>query len=193
VALQAGDAARLAATSVEALPLFGQLGSKLDMVLCLKNLASVAALRGLPTQAARLYAAVEALTEEMGFGRPDIEQQRHARAMQLARAALDADAWDAAWDAGRALSLDAAINEALALAALTAETPPPSGAPSGGLTGRELEVLRLIADGLSNQEISAQLAVSPRTTTTHITNIFNKLGVQSRTQAVAAARRSGVL
>jgi non-specific serine/threonine protein kinase len=193
VALQAGDAARLAATSVEALPLFGQLGSKLDMVLCLKNLASVAALRGLPTQAARLYAAVEAQTEELGFGRSDIEQQRHARAMQLARAALDADAWDAAWDAGRALPLDAAINEALALAAQTAETPPPSGAPSGGLTGRELEVLRLIADGLSNQEISAQLAVSPRTTTTHITNIFNKLGVQSRTQALAAARRSGVL
>ncbi len=61
------------------------------------------------------------------------------------------------------------------------------------LSERELDVLRLIAEGMSNQEIAQQLFVSPRTVKWHAGNIYGKLGVKNRTQAVAKARSLGVL
>jgi len=57
------------------------------------------------------------------------------------------------------------------------------------LTGRELEVLTLLADGLSATEIAAQLVISPKTVSTHIERILGKLGVRSRAQAIALAYR----
>lgn len=59
---------------------------------------------------------------------------------------------------------------------------------SFGLSKREMEVLVLIADGHSNQEIADKLFVSPNTIKTHMSNIFSKLNVQRRTQAVQKAR-----
>lgn len=63
---------------------------------------------------------------------------------------------------------------------------------SDPLTERELEVLRWIARGLSNQEIAAQLHVSERTITTHISNILDKLHLANRTQATLYALRKGI-
>ena len=63
----------------------------------------------------------------------------------------------------------------------------PDPAASHGLTARELEVLRLVAAGHSNAQIADALFISPRTVSTHLTSIFNKLGVNSRTEAIAAA------
>jgi len=73
-------------------------------------------------------------------------------------------------------------------AATPAEVP-----PTGGLTGRELAVLRLLAAGRTNAEIGAQLYISPRTAGVHVTNILRKLGVSSRVQAAAVAERAGLL
>jgi LuxR family maltose regulon positive regulatory protein len=61
------------------------------------------------------------------------------------------------------------------------------------LSARELEVLGLIAEGLSNREIAAKLYVSPNTVKVHSSNIYGKLGVNSRTQAVAKAKALGIL
>lgn len=61
------------------------------------------------------------------------------------------------------------------------------------LSSRELEVLRLIDAGLSNQEIADKLTVAPSTVKTHINNIYGKLGVQTRTQAINRARTLGIL
>ncbi len=61
-----------------------------------------------------------------------------------------------------------------------------------GLTPRELEVLRLLAAGLSNAEISRDLALSVRTVARHVTNIYTKAGVSSRSQATAYAIRHGL-
>jgi ATP/maltotriose-dependent transcriptional regulator MalT len=59
--------------------------------------------------------------------------------------------------------------------------------PPCGLTERELEVLRLIADGGTNKEVAAELHVSAKTVSRHLTNIFNKIGVNSRAAATAFA------
>jgi DNA-binding NarL/FixJ family response regulator len=60
-----------------------------------------------------------------------------------------------------------------------------------GLTARELEVIALLVDGLSNQEIADQLFITRRTATTHIANIMNKVGLSSRTAVAALAVREG--
>lgn len=61
------------------------------------------------------------------------------------------------------------------------------------LTERELEVLRLIAEGLGNQEIADELVISKNTVKTHITNIFQKLQVDSRTEAALYTVRQGLI
>jgi LuxR family maltose regulon positive regulatory protein len=78
----------------------------------------------------------------------------------------------------------------------TRETRPPAGAHPGliePLSERELEVLRLIAGGLSNREIAQELVVAISTVKTHINNIYRKLDVSKRTQAVARARELQLL
>ncbi len=75
---------------------------------------------------------------------------------------------------------------------------PPAAAPSGQalvepLTEREMEVLRLIAAGLSNQEIAEELVVAVSTVKSHINHIYGKLDVKNRTRAVARARTLGLL
>jgi DNA-binding CsgD family transcriptional regulator len=62
-----------------------------------------------------------------------------------------------------------------------------------GVSERELEVLTLLADGRSNKEIARQLEVSPNTVKTHIANLFDKLGVKRRTEAILRARELGVI
>jgi len=64
---------------------------------------------------------------------------------------------------------------------------------AGGLTTRELEVLRMAARGLSNKEIAARLTISTRTAQVHLANIFQKLEVGSRTEAVLLALRRGLV
>ncbi|MBN1399546.1 MAG: response regulator transcription factor [Anaerolineae bacterium] len=63
--------------------------------------------------------------------------------------------------------------------------------PTEELTERELEVLKLAAVGLSNREIASRLVVSPRTVQSHLANIFGKLNVGSRTEAVMVGLRRG--
>ncbi|NBE51816.1 response regulator [Streptomyces boluensis] len=66
-------------------------------------------------------------------------------------------------------------------------------APAESLSRRELEVLRLVADGLSNQQISKRLFLSQATVKSHLVHVFAKLEVDSRTAAVATARSRGML
>jgi DNA-binding NarL/FixJ family response regulator len=72
--------------------------------------------------------------------------------------------------------------------------PRPAGAesPFPELTERELEILELIAQGRSNADITAQLVVSPKTVRNHVSNIFSKLQVRDRADAIVRAREAGM-
>ena len=63
----------------------------------------------------------------------------------------------------------------------------------GELTGREQEVLTLVARGLTNRQIAQRLAISEKTVSVHVSNILSKLGLASRTQAALYATRVGLV
>lgn len=75
-----------------------------------------------------------------------------------------------------------------------ADLPPGRGRHSGpALSPREYEIMLLLIEGLTDKEIGAALGISPRTVTTHVTSIYNKLGVFSRVAATTYAFRHGLV
>ena len=78
------------------------------------------------------------------------------------------------------------------LMAAVAAPPPAAPPPESDLTDRELEVLRLIAEGLNNHEIAQQLTISDKTVKTHVSNILSKLHCDDRTQAAIYAMKKGL-
>lgn len=148
---------------------------------------------GQAEQAARFFGAAEALRERHGLALVPVERPRLERAMAPARARLTRAAFAAAFAAGRALPLEEAIAEALAVAdTVAAASPPTDAAAALGLTRREREVLRLLAEGRSDREIAEMLFISPKTAGVHVSHVLGKLGVPSRTAAADHALRHGL-
>jgi ATP/maltotriose-dependent transcriptional regulator MalT len=177
----------------EAVQLAGDFGPAC-IANALTGAAAVATARGHPHQAARLLGAVQTLCAQMG--RPFAPAPyMHRRVLAATRARLDAPAWEAAWADGRTVSREAAMAEALAVTAAAGPEPEAglgaSAAPAGtgGLTAREREILRLVVAGKSNPEIGEALFISHRTVATHLRNIYDKLGVGGRAEAITTAIR----
>jgi DNA-binding CsgD family transcriptional regulator len=135
-------------------------------------------------QAARLFAAAKALLAAIGADLEPVDEREYQAGLAAVRARLSRTAFDDAWTAGQALTMEQAVDEALAL------TPEPETAPApypADLTEREVEVLRLVAQGLTNAKVANQLIISPRTVEAHLRSIYGKLQVTSRSAATRFA------
>jgi DNA-binding NarL/FixJ family response regulator len=106
------------------------------------------------------------------------------------RAHLSENEFENAWNATRDTPLEQVIVEARAH---VSQMPPAAARHAAGLTAREVEVLQLLIEGLTDREIAASLSLSPRTVGGHVTHLLGKLGVDSRTAAVAYALRQGLI
>jgi DNA-binding CsgD family transcriptional regulator len=144
-------------------------------------------------RAAQLWGAAEALREAIRAPLPPVDRIEHEQAVANVRLPADDPAFAAAWAAGRAMPLEQAIAAALAplsrpeRGACGAWRPPVAAALPAGLTAREVEVLRLVAQGLTNAEIAQALILSPYTINAHLRSIFGKLDVPSRSAAARYA------
>ena len=168
----------------ESLHLSREVRSRWRSEECLAGLAQVASARGQYERAARLFGAAEAQREIVGQLYEPRDQASHDQWVAPARAALGDTTFTAAWAKGRAMTLEQAVEYALA----------PTFAPQltadeevNRLTTREQEVAKLIALGLTNQEIAARLVVSKRTAESHVQNILEKLGFKARGKIAAWA------
>ena len=187
--LAQGDLAASARWFGESLSLYHELGDRSGMTTCISGLGIVAGRIGHWTAAVRLFASADAARERIGAPVPAPLQEELQRSMEQARRQLGERRFEAGRRAGFALTLDEAIAESLNV---RLDRSTKHGSPHQ-LTQRELDVLRLVADGRTDREIAAELSISYRTTTTHVRNIMNKLGVDSRTAASTDAVRLGLI
>src|SRR6202035_3928747 len=134
--------------------------------------------------AAQLFGAAETVRTQTGAEMMGPLVSVLTRAKESAIEALGASKFEAEFMAGSRLSRDAALRLALGEADHV-EVAASDAMDSGTLGKRELEVARLVADGLSNKQIATRLFISDRTVATHIGNILNKLGFNSRAQVAS--------
>jgi predicted ATPase/DNA-binding CsgD family transcriptional regulator len=155
----------------------------------LDGLAMVAAAAGQAETAARLFGTAEALAESVGALLEPSQARTEATAH--VRSTLGEARFTEATAAGGTMSLPEALAETEGVGAAVAQPPPVTSTSPGPLSPRELEVVRLLIAGHSAREIASDLFISPRTVTTHISNILDKLDVDTRAAAVAVALRNG--
>jgi non-specific serine/threonine protein kinase len=168
--------------------------------LALFGLANVASRRGQSAGAARLWGASEAAREAFGMRlSPMIRAVAgYEDNLSAARSQLDEAAFEEAWAEGKAMTTEQAIEYALseegsASASVLAPKEPPAGGPMGTLTRREREVVVLVARGLTNRQVSAELSISERTAGNHVARILRKLGLRSRAQIASWATERRLL
>ena len=219
VATRAGQVSEAVAFQREALELRREAGDRRGMVECIEAVAALAITPGVedgPLSAARLLAAADALRTHFNASRsPDLQRdldllwreiRRVVPAAALDAAVTEATGWTMAHAVDRALSDLGRIAAAATLASAAAPVAGPTSSgpaaprhpetrPTGPLvelSARERDVLRLVARGLTNGEIAAELFISPRTVHAHVYAIFRKLDVSSRAAATRIAVENGL-
>ena len=151
----------------------------------LECLAVLAVSAGSHLEAARFFAGAEAIRQRTGEVRFKFYDAACEAAVAMLRDAMGEKDFDSAWAEGFGLSTDEAI--AYAQRRRGERKRPASGWAS--LTPTERDVVRLVSEGLANNDIAARLFVSPRTVQTHLTHVYTKLGLSSRVQLVREAAR----
>jgi len=160
--------------------------------ILLEGFAGVASAQGQFERAARFLGAAEALRETLGFHRLPPDQGDYDQRFVSTRAGLGDTAFARAWAEGRAMTLEQAFEYALTPVLSTPFCPAGTRKLTAVkrvsvLTPREREVTALIARGLTNREIGAQLVIAEKTADAHVQHILNKLGFHSRAQVAAWA------
>ena len=193
VAAVQGEHAAARALSQESLAFAGKV-DKVLIASCLEGLAGVVAAQGEPAWAARLWGVAETLREVIGAPIPPLERAYYERSVAAAHSQLGEQALAAAWAEGRTMSPEQALAAqgpvTLPQQLATEPAPAPSAkAPSypAGLTAREMDVLRLLAQGMTSTQIAEQLIIGVVTVNFHVRSIYSKLGVTSRSAATRYA------
>jgi non-specific serine/threonine protein kinase len=189
VALLARESARAAAAYREALQLAAEGEDAWYVAWCVTGAGGLAAAQGDHRLAAALFAAGIEERERLGVLLRPQTRDALQRMIAATRGRLGEREFTAARERGRALSMGEAAEQAMAVFAAVA---PPTAAPFG-LTRRERDVLRLLAEGQSDKEIADALFVSRPTASKHVAAILDKLGVTSRAAAVAIALRHDIV
>jgi predicted ATPase/DNA-binding CsgD family transcriptional regulator len=182
-----GDYAAARGLYEQSLAISGELGEKWVIAMGLVGLGEVVAAQRQLAWAAQLWGAAEALRDAIGIPIPPVELASYERSVSAARVHLGERAFAAAWAQGRSMTPEQAL-------AAKGQKPTPMPTTTAfpptypdGLTAREVEVLRLLAGGLTDIQIAEKLVLSPRTVHAHISSIYNKLGVTSRSMATRYA------
>ena len=171
----------------EALVAAAKSGALLCVPDALECLADLACDTESHQEAARLLGAAHAVRQRMGAVRLKVHDAGHDKLADAIRNMLGDNDFEAAWAEGTALSTEEAI--AYAQRGHGERKRPSSG--WGSLTPTELDVVRLVAEGIPNKDIAVRLFVSPRTVQSHLRHVYNKLALTSRVQlAQEVARRS---
>jgi predicted ATPase/class 3 adenylate cyclase/DNA-binding CsgD family transcriptional regulator len=179
------DYERAAADAYDGLAITAPMAGYLVVPDLLECLAEVGRATGSLQHAARLVGTAHAMRERLELPRFKVYDTGHEAGVAALRTAMGDSDFDAAWAEGAALSTDEAI--AYALRGRGERKRPSSGWES--LTPTELDVVRLVAEGIPNKDIATRLFVSPRTVQSHLRHVYNKLGLTSRVQLAQEAAR----
>jgi ATP/maltotriose-dependent transcriptional regulator MalT len=169
----------------DGLDLAARLKGDLLVPVALDCVAIIAAEAGNHLSAVRLFGAAEAARQRMGMVRFKVLEAEDQARIAALREALGEDDFDTAWAEGMALS----IEQAAAYAQRGRGERKRASTGWASLTRAELDVVRLVSDGLGNKDVAARLFVSPRTVQAHLTHIYTKLGLTSRVQLAQEAAR----
>jgi DNA-binding CsgD family transcriptional regulator len=181
-ALWTGDLVESKARYLESLPIAYRIDDRIGQYYLLAALACHAALAGQAKVAAQLLGASETIRIGAGATVMAMMSPVIAQATETARSALGEQRFEVEFNAGKALSRDRAVSLALGEPARQQAVVAQEGDGHGMLAKREVDVARLVADGLSNKQIGARLFISERTVDSHVRSILNKLGFNSRAQ-----------
>jgi len=188
-----GDYATARTLYQESLPLLHTIGNKVFIAACLEGLGAVVTTQGTTDAslagarwAAQLWGAAEALRQHIGAPLPPVYRADYERSVAAARAHLGEKPFTAAWALGRTMTPEQALATEGQPLLPTLSARPATTSPEG-LTAREVEVLRLLAQGLTDAQIAEQLVLSLHTVHAHLRSIYSKLGVTSRSAATRYA------
>jgi len=168
------------------------LGDRWRAASVLETIAETMLVHEDPEQATTLLGATGELRDALATPVPPVELDRHLSTCRALEAELGATAFAEAWGRGQRLGLRAAVEAALR--GLSAARVPPARRPGidYDLTEREIDVLRLVGQGLTNRQIGRELNISPGTAGVHVSNILRKLAVSGRVQAAGIAHQLGL-
>ena len=195
ISFSQGDYAAARVRMEGSLEIFRELDRKWYIAGCLEGLAAVVAVQEEPVRAVWFMSAAQALRESIGIPLPSLSQALHEFTMASVHAQLEEQAFACAWIEGRTMTLEQALAAQRAVTMPSTAPagpfifPPASKAPTypDGLTAREVEVLRLVAQGLTDAQVAEQLVISPHTVNTHLKSIYGKIQVTSRSAATRYA------
>ena len=196
----AGSPGASQALFAESLDLARRMGVRVNMAYALFGLALGE--RGSPGQSARLHGAADQALANLGHPLEPLEGRLADLDRQRLRDVMGAEAFDAEYAAGRAFDLAYAADQALQGTQAGREAPrapsservtAASGEIASLLSPRERDVLKLVAQGLSNPDIARRLVLSEHTVHRHLANILRKLDLSSRAAAAAWGVRTGLV